>query len=181
MIHSSPFVISQLSPDKRIVLRPLLQKSWAETYAKELGEQPAAKMIDTLASNDIGGLVPNNDEAVFIATQEDHILGCAISATRHNVTYLWGFYVLAEFQRQGIGRSLLQHSVSACEPTNTVQLTVLKSSVEAVKFYQALGFKTQSEEEFEILIGHMAPSIIMAAPISVLVHHPSKCKPDFSI
>ncbi len=169
MVQHPHFIISQLQPDEREKLRPLLQKSWAETYAKELGEQVTTKMIGTLASEDIGGLVPNNDELVYIATQDNHIRGCAISATRHGTTYIWGFYVLAEFQRQGIGRSLLHQILSVCDSTNTVQLFVLKSSVDAVKFYQVLGFKSISEEAFEISPGHMAPSITMATPISGLV------------
>ena len=101
MKQSSQFVLSQLSQENRKLLRPLLEKSWSETYTRELGEQTATTMIATLSSNDIGGLIPNNDESVFVATQNDAIRGCAVSAARHGVTYLWGFYVLSEFQRCG--------------------------------------------------------------------------------
>ena len=169
MVQSCSFIISPLSPGKREILRPILQKSWAESYAIELGEETAKKMIDTLASDDVGGLVPNNNELVLIATQDGHIRGCAVSAARHGFTYIWGFYVLAQFQRQGIGRSLLQRSVSAYEPTNFAQITVLESSVDAIKFYQASGFKTQAVNGFEILPGHTVPSITMTAPTSELV------------
>jgi len=166
MVQQSPFIISQLCPAERSALRPLLQKSWAETYVNELGKEITTKMIETLTSEDIGGLVPNNDELVFIATQDNQIRGCAISATRHGITYLWGFYVQAKFQRQGIGRSLLHQIVSANDSTNTVQLIVLSSSVDAIKFYQASGFTIISKEAFEIAPGHMMPSITMTAPIS---------------
>lgn len=169
MIQSLRFQFSQFPIAKRKLLRPLLQKSWSETYTQELGERVAAMMIETLSSNDIGGLIPNNDESVFVAAQSELIRGCAVSAARHGVTYLWGFYVLSEFRLHGIGRNLLMRSVSAHNLENIVQLTVLKSSIGAVKFYETLGFRTQSEDDFELLRGLQVPSMTMTAKASELV------------
>lgn len=153
--------ISKLSPNKRKLLRPLLQESWTETYANELGETTTNELIVTLASDDIGGLAPNKDETIFIASNGDHIVGCAVSAERLDVTYLWGCYVLAQYQRHGIGRALMQQAVSAGRSTGIIQITVLKSSAGAVKFYEALGFTTSSEEEFQIVPDRIVPAIIM--------------------
>lgn len=169
MIHSAAFVVSKLSPDKRTALRPLLQKCWAQTYLDELGEQTTARLIETLSSDDVGGLVPLTDETILIATQDNQIKGCTVSAARHGVTYIWGCYVLPEFQRKGIGKSLLKRSVSAHDRRNMIQLSALKSSVEALQFYQNLGFKIQSEGEFELILGHRRPCVIMTAAASNLV------------
>lgn len=162
MTHSSAFFISKLSPDERAALRPLLQNCWKQTYEGELGEQITAKLLETLKSDNIGGLVPATDETVHIARQGDHILGCAVSAARHGVTYIWGCYVLPDFQRKGIGRRLLRRSITVHDRANSVQLIVLKSSISAIKFYQTLGFKIRSEDEFELLPGHQVPSMTMS-------------------
>ncbi|GAB5510234.1 MAG: hypothetical protein Rhims3KO_16350 [Hyphomicrobiales bacterium] len=122
-----------------------------------------------MGSDDLGGLVPITDETVFVATQGHHIIGCTVSAARHGVTYIWGCYVLREFQRKGIGSKLLRQAVLAHEPANKVQLIALKSSLEAVKFYQALGFDIQSEECFEPLPGHRLPSITMSAAAADII------------
>lgn len=169
MIHSSAFVISKLPSSKRAALRPLLQKCWAQTYTSELGEQTTARLIETLKSDDVGGLVPITDETAYIATQDDHILGCAVSAARHGIIYIWGCYILPDFQRKGIGKSLLKQSVSAHDRRDMVQLTVLTSSAGAIQFYQALGFRTQSEQGFELFPGYPLRSMTMTAMASILV------------
>jgi ribosomal protein S18 acetylase RimI-like enzyme len=147
----------------------MLRESWSETYTRELGGDVAATMVASLASNDLGGLVPDKDEQVLIATQDDQIVGSVISAARHGVIYLWGCYVLQRFQRQGIGRKLLLNSVSTYDPNDKMQLTVLQSSEGAVQFYKSMGFKTISEEPFELLPGLVVPSLTMAAPSCDLI------------
>lgn len=169
MISSSAITIAKLPSDEGAALRPLLQKCWAQTYADEQGKLVTAKLIETLGSDDIGGLVPITDETVFVATQDHHIIGCTVSAARHGVTYIWGCYVLREFQRKGIGSKLLRQAVLAHGKANMVQLTVLRSSLEAVKFYQALGFVIQSEGCFDLLPGHRLPSITMNAAAADIV------------
>lgn len=159
---STQFVVSQLPSNNRAALRPLLQVCWAETYKAELADTDVAEMIATLNSDDVGGLAPNSDETIFIATQDGHIRGCAISAARYGITYLWGCYVVKGSQRNGIGRRLVRRAVSVHELTNMVQISVLKSSCGATEFYQSLGFKTLSEEQFELLPGCLFPSTTMA-------------------
>jgi len=106
----------------------MLQESWTETYTKELGKEATMAMVASLVSDDLGGLVPNRDEQVLVAYQDQDIIGGVISAARHGVTYVWGCYVLERFQRQGIGKQLLQNSVFAHDKNNNVQITVLKST-----------------------------------------------------
>lgn len=164
MVHDFAARITPLQTEQRDALASMLRRSWLETYRPELGEVEAAALIDTLYSQDIGGVIPGDDETVLVATHEDEIIGCAVSAARHGVLYLWGFYMLAHFQRRGIGRALLERSVSAHPKADNVQLTVLKSSLGAVEFYRSLGFGEETETGFDLLPTLKVSAITMTAP-----------------
>ncbi len=163
--------ISKLNPVRRDTLRPLLRTSWLEIYKAELGQDVAAELVATLAQEDIGGLIPNNDETVFVAEHQNRFCGCSISAGRNRVTYLWGFYILREFQRMGIGQKLLEKAVLQHDRKNSTQLTVLKSSTAAVKFYTAMGFKPQCQADFEILPGRRFPALQMSASVHEIIRN----------
>lgn len=170
MSEQHRFFISKMNPARRNTLRPLLRASWLETYVPELGKDIAAKLVETLAHEDIGGLIPNNDETVFVAEHQNQICGCSVSAARNGVTYLWGFYILREFQRMGIGRRLLEKALLEYGHANSAQLTVLTSSTAAVKFYTAAGFRPQDQTDFEILPGQRLPAMLMAASVREISH-----------
>lgn len=166
---SASFSIVEMNPSDREEFRHLLKKSWTETYVSELGSDIATHLMDQLAQDDIAGLAPNTDETVFIARGTKGLQGCAVSAARQGITYLWGFYVLQEFQRKGIGRELLKKAVRAHGRENSVHVTVLKSSVTARRFYNAVGFRKASDEQFEIVPGKSFPAEKMIAPATQII------------
>ncbi|MEE9313412.1 MAG: GNAT family N-acetyltransferase [Rhizobiaceae bacterium] len=154
-------VLKTLTPELRGAFRAMLHKSWVETYTKELGTEAAMALVASLSSDDLAGLTPNKDEKVLIAYCGDTLVGSTVFAARNGVTYVWGCYVLEKFQRRGLGRRLLLKSIDPDEPNNTVQITVLKSSAGAIKFYECLGFQTISENPFKLLPELTVPSITM--------------------
>lgn len=166
---NTSFSIAGMRPADQEDVRSLLKKSWTETYVGELGSDVTAHLVDQLVQDDIAGLIPGKDETVFVARGRYGLQGCAISAARHGTTYLWGFYVLQEFQRSGIGRELLKRAVNAHGSENSVELVVLKSSVAATRFYTSLGFRITSEEQFEISPGINLPAQKMSAPATKLI------------
>lgn len=168
MVSNSSFIISPFSPELREAYRAMLHESWMETYASELGTEVAKAMTTGLAKDDLAGLVPGRDEQAMIALEGSEVCGSAISAARQNITYLWGFYVLRRFQRQGIGRGLLVKAASAHNRENIVEISVLKSSKGAIKFYDDMGFKTIRKDSIEVIPGHTVPSLIMTMPAFAL-------------
>ncbi|MBL4891554.1 MAG: GNAT family N-acetyltransferase [Rhizobiaceae bacterium] len=146
----------------------MLHESWIETYTDELGANVAKTMADVLSSDDLAGLVPDRDEQAVIALHGLEICGSAVSASRHGITYLWGCYILQRYQRKGIGRALILKATSVHSVENTIQIFVLKSSNNAVQFYESLGFKTVSEDSLEVIEGHSVPSLVMTIKASAL-------------
>ncbi|MEM9631638.1 MAG: GNAT family N-acetyltransferase [Pseudomonadota bacterium] len=163
------FSIAEIHPADREDVRRLLEKSWTETYVSELGSEIAGRLVAQLAQDDIAGLMPRTDETVFVARGKRGLQGCAISAARHGITYLWGFYVLKEFQRCGIGSELLKRAVSAHGSANSVELVVLKSSVAASRFYSSMGFQMTADVQFEIAPGINLPAEKMAGSASEII------------
>ncbi|MET1414153.1 GNAT family N-acetyltransferase [Roseibium sp. HPY-6] len=163
MAEQHRIFISKINAARVNGLRSFLRASWWETYQAELGQDLTKRLVETLASEDIGGLLPCNGETAFVAEHQDSVCGCCMSASRKNVTYLWGLYVLRDFQKMGLGQRLLRDAILEHDRANSAQLTVLKSSTEAVQFYKAMCFKTQCETQFEILPGLLLPAIQMSA------------------
>lgn len=70
---------------------------------------------------------------------------------------LWGFYVRSDFQRQGIGRALMQH-LFKCLPelfaeVEQVDLRVESSNEPLKKFYKEMGFEFYGTEPRSVKMG----------------------------
>lgn len=156
-------IVSQMCPKDRKDLRALIKTCWLETYEKELGATVTSQLLSLLMEHDLAGLVPSKDERVLFAKQQNLLCGSVISAAWHATTYLWGFYVLPDFQRRGIGTKLLLGAIKEHDPKNMVELTVLNSSHSAKQFYKYCGFHEVYNEYFEILDGIKLPAIKMNA------------------
>lgn len=74
--------------------------------------------------------------------------------TRHRV-YLWGVYVEPEFRGRGLARRLLQLAIAHSRTLTgvvTADITVLTSSMGALRLYQELGFKLWGTQPNSLLI-----------------------------
>jgi predicted GNAT family N-acyltransferase len=65
--------------------------------------------------------------------------------------------VLSEYRNRGIGRKLLQYILNNAEDKNLTQL-YLHAQVDAVAFYEKMGFTAQGEVFYEAGIPHRAMS-----------------------
>lgn len=153
--------VAQLTPADRSELREHLAECWTATYAPLFGKAVVERMIEGLATGDVGGVLSGNDETGFAVRRDGSIIGTCVGVERHTVMYAWGCYVRPEFQQQGIGTALMD-AVQRRHPsavTDVVQ--VLERSTTARSFYERLGFSAWSQMTYELVPGCAVDAIEM--------------------
>lgn len=77
-----------------------------------------------------------NKPVAFVAINKEKVIG----VVRGNVDRINSLFVAGKFQKQGIGRKLVERFIKAAKGQGTEYIKV-RSSVLAVPFYKSMGFK----------------------------------------
>jgi len=82
------------------------------------------------------------DDKIYIASQEDEVIGAIISGYDGHRGWLYSLAVNKNFQRQGVGRQLVEFAVEKLNAAGCakVNLQVRGDNKEVVVFYRSLGF-----------------------------------------
>jgi acyl-CoA thioesterase YciA len=160
--------LQEFAPDMLPALRAHLNTCWHETYADILTDTEMTALTGPLDSANLGGMLMEDSKPTLIITKGDQIIGCVMSASRHNITYIWGLYIQKKYQRIGLGRGLVEAATRRLPEKGMVELTVLKTSEPALKFFTSLGFKNHRNSEFEFVPGKTVTSANMYAKVASL-------------
>jgi ribosomal protein S18 acetylase RimI-like enzyme len=160
-------------------VRQHLSICWEETYQSIIGDAALAELIATLKSEDIGGIYSGGEETCFIAVDgsqsiDNHIIGTCVAVCRQGIGYVWGCYVQQAYQRRGIGSELMRHCLVKLENVETVELSVLKDSLSAQRFYASLGFQKIRDDEYEMTEGGVQPTNVLNIPYDTLIERLSQ-------
>lgn len=139
-------------------IRANLKICWLETYADRLGPKNTETLLKSLASDDIGGVLPQKDEMAVVCEIDGRIVGITVGAVRQQSAYIWGCYLQKQHQRLGIGRAMFRTLFNTLDEHEGVIAYVLDSSREAQIFYKALGFKRRNEDQQELVPGVTLPA-----------------------
>ena len=132
--------VRRIEHEDRKVLVEVWRTTWPATYAGTLGPAIVETMLRDL-DDDGGAIMLPSGSHGFCATHEGEIVGTALYKPSQGVVYLWGMYVGPAHQRAGIGTMLLEavRDVAAKLP---IEVRVLLSSTDAMRFYRSQGFET---------------------------------------
>lgn len=142
-------------------IREHFEVCFSESYAEDLDPAALKSLLDSLKSNDVGGLLPSRDEKRLVVLDDKKIIGSAIWATRSNITYIWGGYVRRDYQRKGVGSAMMLEILDHKPAATVFELSVMQSSQDAVAFYLSKGFSVVSEGVYELVLGQEHPTIVM--------------------
>lgn len=119
-------------------------------------QEEKASPTSTIENN----LKEQDDRGVLGAFESSTLVGL-IGLGRENYTklshkaFIWGMYVTPEARRKGVGRALLLEALSFARSVpgiRQVSLCVNASSVNVIRLYEAVGFKSFGREPGAMLI-----------------------------
>jgi ribosomal protein S18 acetylase RimI-like enzyme len=142
-------------------------ESWRSTYP-DLVPQAVIESWADLKKRTVGWqtIISEQPESMWLAVLDDRVVGFATGGKTRAPnddcdTQLFAVYLLAEAQRQGIGRQLVANVFADLRAKNyaSVRVEVLKGNTPAIAFYERLGAQYVREESFE-MAGHSLIELI---------------------
>ena len=113
-------------------------------------------------------MLSGDDARIILAYLDDTIIGSAVFKEVGTITYLWGMYVLPEYQRQNIGRDLIRFLVDTIKNSTEIHIYVLETSMSAIRFYGKMGFIEVSRENIQLSPGLIVHSVLKSVKLDRL-------------
>lgn len=146
-------------------VQEVAKKSWNSTYEGIIPMEIKERFLDT-AYNDEMMLRRYKKSIVLVAKHDGIVLGFANFSTVSNdgKSELAAIYLLPQYQRKGIGSSLLQEGISILDGVKEVFINVEKENNLGRKFYEAKGFTIVNEfdDNFD---GHILKTVRMTLKV----------------
>ena len=105
--------------------------------------------------------VEHSDTVMLACMSGSTLLGTAVYAERQSYVYVWAMYVLPTNLRSGIGSKLLAEIAASVASDSRIEVSVIKQSTGAMKFYDKFGFRSYKSENPEIFPNVCIPIEVM--------------------
>lgn len=128
-------------------------KSWHETYA-DLVDKGYMETVTMEKCTAIAHRWPDN---ILVAKDGDTVIGFVAYGAYHDSTLpeygeIYAIYVLAAYQGQMVGYSLMNAAFEKLSDYKRIAVWVLKDNKKAIQFYKRYGFHLDGTET-EIILG----------------------------
>lgn len=132
-------------------IKQVLSETWRATYNSFLSQATINKVTSVWHNPDqLAAEIQNPNIYFGVAKSRDGaIIGLTtVRKISDDTVVLSRLYILPQYQRQGIGRQLLQAGITAFSTIRTIRLEVEENNQSAYTFYHNHGFReTESKEE----------------------------------
>lgn len=128
-------------------------QAWQETYTGLMNDT----YIKNMKAENCISLAQRYYENTLVAIIDDTLAGFACYGSckdkgMEDFGEIIALYLLKEYQKQGIGKALLEACIGRLNNYNKYCLWVLNTNHKAIEFYKKAGFEFNGEEKQEILI-----------------------------
>ncbi len=89
-------------------------------------------------------LIKNN--YLLLLVKETKIVGAILINFKKNIGYIEELEISSKYQKNGYGKALVEGILKKF-PNNQLELLVKKTNLNAIKFYEKIGFKKNQENE----------------------------------
>jgi ribosomal protein S18 acetylase RimI-like enzyme len=124
-------------------IRSVLAVTWRDTYSSLLSESSIAKVTAEWHSPKVLEAEINRSSTFFGVAESSSkdIVGLVTAHSQEELLLIARLYVLPQFQRQGIGKGLIEASYRAFPQAQRVELDVEEQNPKGRAFYRKLGFR----------------------------------------
>ncbi|MGE0056143.1 MAG: N-acetyltransferase family protein [Hyphomicrobium sp.] len=142
-------IIRPVRPEDRLEVYRVLYEAWNTSYAPILGKEAALRLQP--GPNRIAFAImmsTRTQELQFdVAEVDNRVVGFVLSGPGgyFNRHFVWMLYVDPAYQRQGVGRRLLNSALERAGRARAIRLHVLKNNLAAQEFYESHGFQVVCE------------------------------------
>ena len=158
-----PIILECTTKEQWHEIAVLARQIWTEHYGPITGLLQVGYMLDKFQSPEaIARQIHDEGYRYFAAFLDDKMVGyCAVQKDAAVSIFLSKFYVSRNVRGRGIGKQLLYHAVSACQPPGqpsgsvTIWLTVNKRNDTSIAVYRKLGFRITDEMVVDIGNGYV--------------------------
>lgn len=134
-------------------IKRVLSETWVDTYGPFLSKQTIQKATSVWhAPKHLIAQIQNPEIFFYLAKDERKSVLGLITARQidHETLVIYRLYVHPQHQRKGIGRRLLEASVSAYPGVKKLQLEVEEQNQKGLAFYRKNGFIETGRKEEKI-------------------------------
>ena len=138
-------------------------KSWQESYRGIVDAEYLARM--TLAQCEEKAFRWRDN--LLVAKDGGRVVGfVGYGAARgeDDAGEIFALYVLEEYQRRGVGYSLMRSALAELDGCRIVTVWLLKDNEKAFRFYERVGFRADGREK-EVILGAPVRGIRMTMPL----------------
>ncbi|MEQ1593576.1 MAG: GNAT family N-acetyltransferase [Casimicrobium sp.] len=133
--------------------------SWRSTYPGLIPDHVIDAWADVERRTDgWRRIIAERPETLWLATRDGEVIGFADGGVAREPNdgvagQLFGIYLLASAQRNGVGRELVSHVFSDLHRWGfgSARVEVLKGNLPAIRFYEKLGARFVREAPFEMM------------------------------
>jgi ribosomal protein S18 acetylase RimI-like enzyme len=150
--------IREFDASDREGVRHILREAWAQCYA---GLGVLESMYTLLEDDSLTFLLPKAGETALMASVDGQPAGILVTRRVRGVDCILALYIHPKFQRRGLGRALLSHTVSKEPEAAIVEAQILEASTQALAFYGALGFAEVSRRRMALPAAGTAGVVVM--------------------
>lgn len=160
-------------PEDIRAIREVQYKSWLATYPnEEYGvtiDDVEDKFKDAFSEEKLrkgAEIIANSQEAkTILAVDDGVVVGFCRVVVSDTENKIGSIYILPEYQRKGIGSKLWQEVEKLFDPGRNIYVGVATYNVNAISFYEKLGFKATGKslhnENLKMKSGAVIPEMEM--------------------
>ena len=144
--------VEKVGPEAIPAIKNLANIIWPATYLEIITAQQVDYMMELMYSSSSLQKQMEKGHQFIVAYEDKTPVAFAAYSPKENtpgVFHLHKIYILPNKQGKGIGKTLMAYIKNDIAPAVTLQLNVNRQN-KALQFYQRLGFKIISQEDFDI-------------------------------
>jgi diamine N-acetyltransferase len=141
----------------------IAEKIWLHHYPAIIGHAQTEYMLKhNYSLTSLKEQSASGQQFYWICAEKDAEIGfIGVSESANNSLFIHKFYILPDFQGQGVGKSAFQALIKSYADIQSITLQVNRLNYKSINFYFSVGFRITHVTDFDIGAGWQMNDFIM--------------------